>query len=295
MKVNFFNIFALVLILFISGCKENNTYDYNAIVPVVLGDIQGPTEVVQTFSATYSTSYFRGGSKWNWTVKDATIKSISEDTHSITVQFDELPADGKAKISVSETTHGGLTSDTVSLDVLVKQYCPLANGINDLVGNWIGVDGNDGSEELQSVILASIMSNKLKFTGMSVGFIESFWGETVIKSEPITVTINEDGTLEIPRQYVYTTVYDGDEYDYEIKGSGTWENCGATPSMVINYDIYYAGETDGLAATYYKYLLNSIPYLTATISLSNQSSGVKATNFKISIPKKIAQIKALEK
>ncbi len=262
MKMKYIKTLAVIVILFTLGCDSKDKYDYDAIIPKVLGGVQGPTEAVQTFTATYSTTYFRGGSTWNWSVTDAKIKSISDDTQTAIVQFDVFPADKHATVTVSETTHGGLTSESVSLEVLVKQYCPLPNGVNGLVGNWPGDDAG-----YESIITAKVSGTKLEMTGFGEGFIADFWGEGVIAQGKVKVTINEDGTVDIPQQYVFTTEYDGDPYRYEIKGSGTWDNCGASPALVIKYDIYYEGESKGLAETYSSYLDN-IPYLTATISLS---------------------------
>lgn len=288
MKIRYIKILAIVAILFTMGCDDKEGYDYDAIIPKVLDGVQGPTEAVQTFTATYSTSYFRGGSTWTWTASDAKIKSVSDDTHSAVVEFDQYPADGYATITVTETTHGGLTSDPATLEVLVKKYCPLTNGVNDLVGTWTGDDG-----WFDCIITSAVSGGKLQFSGMSFGFIEGFWGETVIDSKPIEVTINEDGTLEIPRQYVYTTEYDGDTYDYEIKGSGTWDNCGGSPVLVIKYDVYYAGDSAGLAETYSSYLDN-IPYLTANITLSNDKKAIVLPSVKLSA-EKLAALKACHK
>ncbi len=119
--------------------------------------------------------------------------------------------------------------------------------------------------------MANGTATSIEVTGMSEGFIEGWWGEEVIEGGTITMTVNNDGTVVIPRQYVYTTLWDGDPYDYEIAGAGTWDNCGASPTMLIIYDVYYEGDEAGLAETYSAYL-NEIPYLTADITLSTKKS-----------------------
>ena len=55
-------------------------------------------------------------------------------------------------------------------------------------------------------------------------------------------------------------------FDYEIKGSGKWENCAGKPRLLITYDIYYPGDEKGLAATYSSYL-GGATVLTADITL----------------------------
>jgi hypothetical protein len=250
--INFMNmkkirikILAVAFILFAMGCDNEDSYDYDAIVPVVLNGIQGPTQAVQTFTGTYTTAYSRGGSKWNWTISDAKIKSTSEDTRTIVVEFNTFPADEHATISVTETTHGGLTSEAKTLEVLVKKYCALTNGVKDLVGSWTGIDG-----EYDSQITTKVNGTKLAVSGMSAGLIADWWGETIVSGGTFNMTINEDGTLDIPRQSIYTTDYKGALSDYEIEGSGSWDNCGAAPKLEVKYDIYYVGDAKGIGATY---------------------------------------------
>ncbi|MGM0377903.1 MAG: hypothetical protein ACQEQ0_14120, partial [Bacteroidota bacterium] len=115
-------------------------YDYNAIVPKVLGEIEGPDVAIQTFTAQYTIGYHRGGSTWNWSADEATVVSVSEDTRVATVEFGTYPSDGYATVTVTETTMGGITSEPVSKDVKVAKYCPLPNGVNDLEGSWAGTD-----------------------------------------------------------------------------------------------------------------------------------------------------------
>lgn len=247
--------------------ESQDAYDATKVVPMVLG-MTGPGSVLQTKTYTFGVNYVRAGSTWAWTGENCTVSSVSEDTRSASVLFNVLPAEGTlAKITVIETTAGGVASSPKSLEVTVNPFCPLANGIDDLVGSWSGSDAGYTSE-----FMTLKESDVLKGKGMGVGFIEDFWAENVIEEGNFTITINDDGTVDIPRQYVFKTIYEGDNYDYEIAGSGTWDNCGATPEMVIKYDIYYPDDAKGLAATYASYLDN-IPYLTAEIQLDASKSG----------------------
>jgi hypothetical protein len=202
------------------------------------------------------------GSTWNWTATDATVKSVSADTRVATIEFKQYPASGKAKVSVTETTMGGKTSEPVSFDVTVKKYCPLPNGVANLVGSWTGEDAG-----YESIITTVVSGTKLAVTGMSIGMINDWWGEEVIEGGTFMMTWNIDGTVDIPRQYIYTTVYKDEPYDYEIKGSGTWDNCGSNPTLLINYDIYYPGDADGIGKVY-----GGIPYFTADIELDGTKS-----------------------
>lgn len=246
--------------------KAQDAYDASMVVPAVLG-VNGPSLALQTFAYNYSPTYFRAGSKWNWSVVDATVQAVSSDTRTATILFDVKPAGDTALVKVSETTIGGTTSAEKIIKVKVDPFCPLPNGLADLVGSWEGDDGGGGGAVYPSVITSALDGETFTISGAGVGFIEDWWAEEVITLGDVEVTINNNGTLDIPRQFLFTTLYDGDNYNYEIIGSGTWDNCGATPTMVIKYDIYYEGDATGLAATYKTYL-DGIDYLTADIALS---------------------------
>lgn len=269
-------LFTAVIALF-NSCTTppieaaQEAYDYNTIIPKVLGGVKGPNIAIQTFTADYTIGYYRGGSTWSWSATDASVKSVSADTRVATIEFKQYPASGKAKVSVTETTMGGKISEPVSFEVSVKKYCPLSSGIAGMVGNWTGTDGQGVDYTFDSEITTVVSGTKLAVTGMSFGFINNFWGEAIIEGGTFMMTVNVDGTVDIPRQYIYTTEYEGDPYDYEIKGSGTWDNCGSAPKLLINYDIYYPGDVKGLAATYSSNL-GGIGYLTANIELGGNKS-----------------------
>ena len=144
---------------------------------------------------------------------------------------------------------------------------PLANGLSDLAGVW-GVDTSytNGTYFNEQNFSATWDGTNLIASGLGQDFINNFWAETVVAGGTCNMTVTEDGTVTIPRQYIFTTVYSGVNYDYEIEGSGTWVSlCGEAPVMNLQYDIYYAGDTDGLAATYGGYL--GAPYLGAKFVL----------------------------
>lgn len=268
--------FLLVAVMLFPACGETyieenqNAYTAQDVVPLVLGT-SGPSLVLQTFVYDFMVTYDRSGSEWNWSSSDATIQSVSSDTRTATILFDQLPASGTAVIKVTETTAGGVTSPEKTIEVTVKQFCPLPNGANSLVGSWSGDDAFYSSIITTTAASATV----LNVTGMSIEFIEDWWAETVIDGGTIQMTINNDGTVDIPRQYIYTTEYDGDPYDYEIEGSGVYDFCPANPTMVITYDIYYEGDDVGLAETYSPAYLPT-PYLTADIVLDGKKGTVKS-------------------
>lgn len=169
----------------------------------------------------------------------------------------------KLVLKVDAGEHNSPNPNGIVLTYNVKriEFCPLVNGAADLVGSWSGDDAFYNSS-----ITTVLDGADLEVSGMSNSFIADWWGEPVVSGGSCTMIVKGNGKVEIPRQYIYTTVYDGANYDYEIQGSGKWENCAGKPRLLITYDIYYPGDEKGLAATYSSYL-DGATVLTADITL----------------------------
>jgi len=180
----------------------------------------------------------------------------------------------KLVLTLSAGEHNSPNAAGTKLTYNLKriEFCPLVNGVADMVGSWSGDDAY-----YPSIITTVVEGTTLKAAGFGVGFINDFWGEAVIAGGTCLITVTGNGFVDIPRQYLFTTTYGGSPYRYEIKGSGKWTNCGASPTMLITYDIYYEGEADGLAKQYAGYL-GGIPYLTADITLSSKKSAHVTVN-----------------
>jgi len=108
--------------------------------------------------------------------------------------------------------------------------------------------------------------------------IEGWWGEPVVAGGTFTMTVAGNGIVDIPRQYLYTTTYNGAEYRYEVEGTGKWTNCGANPTLLLIYDVYYEGDATGLAHDYAGYL-DGTGYFTLDVVLSSKKSAEVLTNF----------------
>jgi len=267
--------FLTAVFLFVSCGKsyiEENQDAYSAsdVVPVVLG-VTGSTLALQTFSYTYEPAYNRAGSTWSWSATDATISSVSEDTRKATILFDVLPANDTALIKVTETTGAGITSPEKVIKVKVNPFCPL--DVAGFVGAWSGTDGMtlSGYYFPSEVVISNPEGTSVDVTGINFGWMVNIWGETIEEGGTISMTINDDGTLVISDQFCFTTDYDGDPYDYNIVGSGTWSNCGTYPSISLQYNIYYVEDgyslpNDWAGADY--------PYFYIDIELDG-SKGVK--------------------
>ena len=246
--------------------KAQDSYSASKVVPIVLST-SGPTSVLRSFPFDYKVTYDRAGSTWTWTATDATIQSVSADTKTATVLFGTLPASGKALISVTETTAGGVVSAAKVITVNVAQFCPLA--ITGFVGAWGGTDGFNSGTHLRAsqVVVSAPTSTGVSVRGLNFGWISAQWGETITAGGTINMTINPNGTTLIPDQYCFTTDYiepgTGLPSVYWIKGTGTWANCGPKPTMIITYTLYYKSDGSILPSDYYA----GIPAFVATLTL----------------------------
>jgi hypothetical protein len=262
-------VFLPVAILLFTTCgktymeKAQDKYSPASVVPKILST-SGPISVLRSFAFDYKVTYSRAGSKWSWTATDATVQSVSTDTKTATVLFSTLPASGKATISVTETTAGGVVSAPKVITVNVAQFCPLA--ISGFVGSWGGTDGFGTGTHLRAsqVVVSTPTATGVSVTGLNFGWITVKWGETITAGGTVFMKINPNGTSEIADQYCFTTDYDGSPYEYWIKGTGTWANCGAKPTMVITYIIYYKSDGSILPADYYA----GTPNFVATLTLN---------------------------
>lgn len=240
--------------------KAQDAYDASMVVPAVLSTA-GPSLVLQTFSYDYSVGYYRAGSTWNWSAVDATVESVTSDTRGAKIRFNTLPASGKAQIKVTETTVGGTTSPEKIIEVQVNPFCPLP--ISGFVGSYTGTDGQ-ADETYPAAVTATLEGDKIVLDGLNDGFMAGFWAEEIVVGGTCLVTINPDGTVVVPEQYFCDTDYSA---GYKIKGSGTWDNCGAKPTLKINYDVWYPDGNYWIAVKYAANYFGGKAYLTANLTM----------------------------
>jgi hypothetical protein len=213
--------------------ESQDAYDATQVIPKVLGT-SGASLALQTFKYTYGVTYYRAGSTWDWTATDATIDSVSPDTRTCSVLFSSIPANDTALVKVTETTSGGKISPEVVIKVRVNPFCPLAT--EGFVGTWTGEDGSAETSFYPSEVIASAPSGtSINVIGLNLGWIADAWGEVVVDTGIVSMTINDNGTLAIAHQFCFSTDYNGYVSSYWIEGSGTWANCGAHPEMTISY------------------------------------------------------------
>jgi hypothetical protein len=151
---------------------------------------------------------------------------------------------------------------TNAITLKVQKFCPFV--MDDFVGTWPGTDGIPvGSHNrVSQVVISDPTATTVQVTGLNFGWITVKWGETIIDGGTVTMTVNSNGTTSIPDQYCFTTDYGGTSYEYWIKGTGIFSNCGATPTLIINYVIYY--KADGFTLPIDQYGSN-YPYFVANL------------------------------
>ncbi|HCE58518.1 MAG TPA: hypothetical protein DER09_11985 [Prolixibacteraceae bacterium] len=308
MKNTFKFLFALGFVLAISACDEEVAFDaltsapeagstyylqfLNASKTMETGVTEAGGLVEATSTVAVSLMGMPSDQEITVNLTPDAANTLTSSMYTLSANSIKIPA-GKTSGSVSFSTkaasmpvgqtltftlnmdageHNSPSATGTKLTYKVKriEFCPLVNGIADLVGSWSGTDGQ-GDYTFPSQVTSAVNGTKLAVSGLSVGFINGFWGEEVIEGGSFDMTVKGNGMIEIPRQYIYTTTYEGDPYDYEIMGSGKWENCGTSPKLILTYDIYYPGDEKGLAASYASYL-GGVTYLKAELTLSGTKS-----------------------
>lgn len=248
-KSIFFTILLLAVVTMFNSCTTppieaaQEAYDYNAITPKVLNGIQGTAVAFQTTSATYTINYYRGGSTWNWSAEGATVSSVSEDTRTATITY---PTAGTAKIVVTETTAGNVTSEPATLDVTVNAFCP--KDADWYVGTWTGTESVGGGDpEPISVTISKVDATTIAINADADGYpgllqsVYKGWGETFQAGfgleGAIHVTLGlGDGTLSINSGEYWGQTLPG-PYDYWYSGSGNWDGC--TSSITLDFDMHW--------------------------------------------------------
>ncbi len=264
----------------VSPAVTTPTITVTSILPFSNAGITGDLVPLQGFDYAYTVKLHNDNDKlfstFAWSVTDGTVTVNSKETYKASIKF---ATPGTQTITITETNAKGLVATSVT-EVEVLEYCAL-DKVSDFVGLWYGEDALYASE----VEITAGGSDFVNASNFAAFFMEDWWGETITESVPVKMSVNQNGTVTIARQYIYTTDYKGTAYRYEIIGAGRWNNCGAYPTLSIKYDIYLEGDAVGIAATYSPAYL-PFPYLTAEIQLGgNDMKSVNAFSKLIKLKK----------
>jgi len=179
-----------------------------------------------------------------------TIPAGATVSNSVTVTTipEEMPLDETLNLALTFDGNNATAGTTLNYNLLRKGFCALENGPSDLAGAYSVAEN---TSEWENSISVAFEEGMLVVSDLSKSIIQDGWGEPIVAGGTFVMEISDLGAVTIPRQYIYTTTWDGDEYRYEVEGSGTWTNCTATPTLTLEYDIYYEGDSAGLGATYF--------------------------------------------
>lgn len=238
-------IFVAFLFLF-SACgeteieKAQNSYDWSNVQPKIF-DFSGPTLVSASGQAAsiYSVAG-RGGSSYEFATIGwgADIMIDEKNNFKAHVTWNQASADTVAFITVVETTHAGLKSDTDTIKVTLTAFCPMT--IDDFVSaSWTGTETGDSEVDPLNVTFVKGTGNVIiakasggipaflskVFTGWGEVFQPGFGNEGDIKLQIDLLT----GVITIPLEYWGQTL--PGPYDYDQNGSGFWSGCGAASTL----------------------------------------------------------------
>ncbi|MFC0877359.1 Calx-beta domain-containing protein [Saccharicrinis sp. FJH2] len=128
---------------------------------------------------------------------------------------------------------------------------------------WFGTDTEFGyPSEIETIESCDGML----MYGINAGWMYDFWGEEIIDEGNVIYTIDENDSVHIESQYIFTTLYDGDEYPYTVSGKGYYDNSGDYPVITLEYVLDQEGFDPGQWCFDNGYM--STPYFTAEITLN---------------------------
>lgn len=132
---------------------------------------------------------------------------------------------------------------------------------------WSGFDTYDvfAPDGWDSKITSSIDCDGTYFLGINSEWMTNVWQEEIQVANNVYYTINESGVITIPSQPIFTTLYNGDLYDYTVSGTGIYDDSGDSPVIHIEYILDQAGTDVG--AYWNSEEGMDTPYFVADISL----------------------------
>lgn len=192
------------------------------------------------------------GSPSNYTVVDNKAAfTFGKDKYTDTIQIipvDNNEEDGNKTLTITLTSSSG--GETIGLpgpDGNSKSFTITIED-NDCKfslkelgeATWVGTDNVPSGEKgpNTSLITANFEDPNLLLEGIGYAWITDtdYWNEVVVESNPVITTIDPiTFELIIEKQYLCTTIFDGNNYEYYIQAKGVYSSC--SEKMIINYDL----------------------------------------------------------
>lgn len=175
------------------------------------------------------------GEDYQLTTSTTIPKGETNGSFAVVIMKDvAFEGDETFEISVSAT---GVTAGGKYKVTIVDNDCEF-DWIGDMGGYDVWLD-RIGVKYDADVTIAQA-GGAYTIDGLNAGFISDFWGETIQESSwPVTFTVDADGNITIPRQYIFTTLYAGSLYPYEIYGTGKVNTCDG--NVTLDYEMDQEG------------------------------------------------------
>lgn len=231
--------------------SEPKTFPITNVRPFKALDITGSEIVNAGFTSAYSASPSASDKIYSTYTWESTAGTITPDAIApwkMSISFTNDDVSDSVVIYLIEATTKGM-KDTSEYVIEVLEYCALENGVEDLIGVWSGEDAYYDA----AITTSAATGDSVVIMGVNSMFILDFWGEEVTDEGDVKMAINEDGTVEIPSQYLFTTSYDNAPYEYWIEGEGRWNNCGEYPTITFTYTVYNFTDDYTLPTDYSSY------------------------------------------
>lgn len=167
----------------------------------------------------------------------------NEASFQVEVKDDNLDNSGGTLILELETSGDLHTGEPLTVNIF--KFCPID------IQEYIGVYSGDGSWSAffgypTEVEIFENEDGELMINGLAFQWFQDWWGEVIVKNEPVQIEINQEtGEINIPEQFYIESTYDGDlQAPYNIKGTGRIQAC--EQKVIINPVLVQGGtEIDG--------------------------------------------------
>jgi hypothetical protein len=253
--------------LFIAGCDDDEgtpkpstatfyssalTHSEGTAGTVTLGVSLDNPAVVDTEIALTASGTATAGEDYSIPASIIIPKGEMTGTIPVTINRD-IFFEGDETISITMSA-AGLSTESAPYVVTIQEDDCDFNFFNNLTGVDVHLDGAEGGDWMGAgAITIANTGGVFTIDGLNQDFIENWWAEEIQASAPVTFTIDGDGNITIPEQYIFTTLYDGDLYEYVVVGTGRIDTCEGT--VTLDYDVATGGSFVGS-------LLSGLNYMT---------------------------------
>jgi hypothetical protein len=117
------------------------------------------------------------------------------------------------------------------------------NNIDSQAVSWGGIDTYDyyAPDGWDSKITTGVDCGGKLIKGLNAEWMVNVWGESIESEALVYYTVDASGTITIPLQELFTTSWNGAPYDYQVSGTGTYDDSGDVPVIHLEYILQQDG------------------------------------------------------